>query len=256
MNYLRMFAFASMTLAAVNLAKAEQFSVLVFTKTAAWHHDSSAAGVAGIEQLGKLHDFGVFWTEDANRVFNDKELAKFKVIIFLSTSGDILTPPQKAAFQKFIRAGGGFVGIHGASDTEYQWEWYTKLVGRMFYIHPTVQTAIVQVEDYHFPGMERFPKRFLATDEWYEFQPEVVPGLHYLLTVDERTYQTHVVWDNPAKEGKGMGAFHPIAWYHEFDGGRSFYTAMGHLAAKYSDEAFMNHIYGGIYWAATGKMIE
>ncbi len=236
--------------------RAGQFSVLLFSKTAGWHHDSISAGVAAIEALGKLHDFNVFWTEDAHRVFNDKELAKYKVVVFLNTTGDILDDGQKAAFEKFIRAGGGFVGIHSAADTEYHWVWYTRMVGRMFHIHPPVQTAVVQVEDRNFPGMERFPKRFLATDEWYEFQAPLSDKLHYLLSVDEKSYDPKVVWVDQKREGKGMGAFHPISWYQEYEGGRAFYTAMGHLPAVYGDAAFLHHIFGGIYWAATGNLFK
>ena len=242
-----------LALVASSSAMAEQFSVLLFSKVGGWHHNSINAGVTAIQALGQLHDFNVFWTEDANRVFNDKELAKYKVVIFLLTSGDVLNDEQQASMEKFIRAGGGFVGIHSASDTEYNWPWYTKMVGHMFHIHPPVQTATVKVEDYNFPGMDRFPKRFLATEEWYEFEPSLSDNLHYLMSVDEKTYKPNAAWPDRHLEGKGMGAFHPISWYHEYDGGRAFYTALGHLPATYSDAAFMHHVYGGIYWAATGN---
>jgi type 1 glutamine amidotransferase len=231
-------------------AETEQFSVLLFSKTAGWHHESILAGVEAIRKLGELHDFNVFWTEDANRVFKDEELKKYKVVIFLSTTGDILNDEQQAAFERYIKAGGGFVGIHAAADTEYGWPWYNKMVGHMFHIHPLVQTATIKVEDPNFPGMDRFPKRFLWTDEWYEFDA-ARSKLHYLLSVDEKTYKPYAKWDT--KEGKGMGSFHPLAWYQEYDGGRAFYTALGHLSAAYSDASFMHHIYGGIYWAATGN---
>ena len=240
-----------LALVASTPAVAEQFSVLLFTKTADWHHDSVAAGVTAIQELGKLHDFKVFWTDDAKRHINDKELAKYKVVIFLLTTGDILNDEQQAAFERYIRAGGGFVGIHSASDTEYDWEWYTKMVGYMFHIHPAVQTAVLKVEDYNFPGMDRFAKRFLATEEWYEFGPRKSDNLKFLLSVDEKTYKPAAKWAD--KEGKGMGDFHPISWYHEYDGGRAFYTELGHLPATYSDANFMHHVYGGIYWAATGN---
>ena len=240
-----------LALVASTSALAEQFSVLLFSKTAGWHHDSINAGVTAIQELGKLHDFNVFWTEDANRVFNDKELAKYKVVIFLLTTGDVLNDEQQAAFEKFIRAGGGFVGIHSAADTEYGWPWYTKMVGHMFHIHPPVQTAVLQVLDYNFPGMDRFAKRSLVTEEWYEFQAPLSDKLKYLLSVDEKTYKPAANWGT--KQGKGMGDFHPVAWYQEYDGGRAFYTALGHLPATYSDAAFMHHVYGGIYWAATGN---
>jgi len=123
-------------------------------------------------------------------------------------------------------------------------------VGHMFHIHPLVQTATIKVEDPNFPGMDRFAKRFLWTEEWYEFDAPR-SKLHYLLSVDEKTYKPYANWGK--KEGKGMGAFHPLAWYQEYDGGRAFYTALGHLPGSYSDANFLHHIYGGIYWAATGN---
>jgi uncharacterized protein len=229
---------------------AEQFRVLVFTKNAGWHHESINAAVTALEDLGKLHDFGVFWTEDAKRVMKDSELAKYKVVVFLLTTGDILDEEQKAAFERFIRAGGGFVGIHSAADTEAGWAWYGKLVGRRFHIHPAIQTATVVVNERNFPGMDRFPKRFLFTEEWYEFGPPLSDDLTTLLSVDEQTYKPEA--QGGGRKGVGMGANHPVSWYHRFDGGRSFYTALGHLPGTYRDAAFLHHVYGGIYWAATG----
>jgi type 1 glutamine amidotransferase len=235
---------------AVTAAHAEQFSVVLFSQTAGWHHESIHEGVDAVRNLGALHDFKVFWTEDPKRVFNDTELKKYKVVIFLCTTGDVLNDEQQAAFERYMKAGGGFVGIHSATDTEYGWPWYTKMVGHMFHIHPAVQTATIKVEDYNFPGMDRFPKRFLFTEEWYEFDASRSDKLHYLLSVDETTYKPYAKWG--PKEGKGMG-FHPLAWYQEYDGGRAFYTALGHIPATYSDQNFLHHMYGGIYWAATGN---
>ena len=235
---------------ATSAAHAEQFSVLLFSKTAGWHHESILEGVTAIRNLGKLHDFNVFWTEDPKRVFNDTELKKYKAVIFLSTTGDALNDDQQAAFERFIKAGGGFVGIHAAADTEYEWPWYTKMVGHMFHVHPAVQSAVIKVENANFPGMERFPKRFLFTEEWYQYDASRSDKLRYLLSVDEKTYKAGV---KGPKETKGMGDFHPIAWYQEYDGGRAFYTGLGHLPATYGDAAFMHHVYGGIYWAATGN---
>lgn len=242
---------ALMGAAAASSVVAQQFRAALFTKTDGWHHDSINAGVTAVQQLAKLHDFEVFWTEDASRVFTDEQLKKYQVVIFLLTTGDVLNPDQQAAFERYLRAGGGFVGVHSASDTEYEWPWFTKMVGHMFHIHPAVQTATVEVKERNFPGMDRFAKRFLFTDEWYEFDAPRTDSLRYLLTVDEATFKPAANWG--VKQGDGMGEFHPIAWYQEYDGGRAFYTALGHLPATYSDTDFLHHIYGGIYWAATGN---
>jgi type 1 glutamine amidotransferase len=235
------------SLLAVPAAHAAQFKVLLFTKTAGWHHDAVHAGVGAVQELGKLHDFEVFWTADANRVMNDRELSKYQAVIFLLTTGDILDEQQQAAFERYIRKGGGFVGVHSASDTEYGWPWYTRMVGHMFKVHPEVQTAVLQVRERNFPGMERFAPRSLHTEEWYEFGPATSDRLTYLLTVDESTYRPETA------KGKGMGAFHPVSWYQPYDGGRAFYTALGHMTATYRDPVFLHHLYGGIYWAATGR---
>lgn len=231
----------------------QQFNVLLYTGTQGFHHQSQLEGVTAMRQLADKHFFKLDWQEDPG-VFNDKNLEQFQVIVFLSTTGDLFNAEQKAAIEKFIQSGKGFVGIHSASDTEYNWEWFTKLVGRSFHIHPVNQTAELQVLSRKFPGLERMPDRFLWTDEYYEFGPEKIKGLNYILAVDEKTYDPNANWG--VKSGKGMGKFHPMAWYHEYDGGRSFYTALGHIPATYSDTIFLEHIYGGIYWAATGKGLK
>ncbi len=183
-------------------------------------------------------------------MFADDRLKNYDVIVFLNTTADILNDDQQAAMERFIQSGKGFVGIHSASDTEYDWDWYTKMVGRTFHIHPAIQTAEVEVLDRKFPGLERMPDRFLWTDEYYEFGAERIDSLNYILAVDENTYDPVADWGQVA--GKGMG-FHPIAWYHEYDGGRAFYTGLGHMPSTYQDKMFLEHIYGGVYWAATGK---
>ncbi len=231
-------------------AFSQQFKALLFTKTDGFHHESILAGVEAIKLLASRHHFAVDWQENAG-VFNDKALENYKVVIFLNTTGNVLNDQQQAAFEKFIKAGKGYVGIHSASDTEYDWPWYTKMVGMMFKIHPQNQTAYLKVEDSNFPGMERFPKRFLWTDEWYQYGDRKADDLKVLITVDEKTYDPYAKWGD--NEGKGMGAVHPISWYHPYDGGRAFYTGLGHIPLTFSDQTFLDHIYGGIYWAATGK---
>jgi type 1 glutamine amidotransferase len=231
-------------------AQQKQFKALLVTTTKGWHHESLHSGVLAIQQLGVRNFFDVALFENPNG-FTDKYLEQFQVVIFLNTTGDILDSAQQKVMERFIRSGKGFVGIHSASDTEYDWDWYTKLVGRMFHIHPVIQTAKLNIVDETFPGLQGFAGGKLWTDEWYEFGPEKIAGLKYILAVDETSYDPKVQWGE--KKGVGMGKLHPVAWYHNYDGGRSFYTALGHMPAIFSETAYLNHLYAGIFWAATGK---
>lgn len=242
------------TISFVSPVFAEQFNVLLITKTAGWHHEAIHEGVAAMRALANKHHFKLTWEENVGKEINDESLKKYDVVVFMLTTADALNDEQQAAMERFIQSGKGYVGIHSAADTEYDWEWYTKLVGHMFHIHPVIQTAELNVVSREFPGVERMPDTFLWTDEWYEYGPATVKGLKYILAVDEKTYDTNVQWGQ--KVGKGMGKFHPIAWYHEYDGGRSFYTGLGHVPALYSDILLQEHLYGGIYWAATGKGLK
>src|SRR3954454_7582220 len=157
----------------------KQFKVLMVTTTRGWHHESVHAGVLAIQQLATRNFFDAVLWEDPNG-FTDKYLQQFQAVIFLNTTGDIFDTAQQKVMERFIQSGKGFVGIHSASDTEYDWDWYTKLVGRMFYIHPVVQTARVNILDTSFPGLQGFNGNKLWTDEWYEFGPEKTSGLNYI----------------------------------------------------------------------------
>jgi len=232
-------------------AKAQkQFKALLVTTTRGWHHESLHAGVLAIQQLGVKNFYDVVLFEDP-KAFTDKYLEQFKVVIFLNTTGDIFDTAQQKVMERYIQSGKGFVGVHSATDTEYDWDWYTKLVGRMFHIHPTIQSARVNILDTEFPGLQGFTGNKWWTDEWYEFGPEKVNDLHYILGIDETSYNPKVQWGE--KKGLGMGKLHPVSWYHNFDGGRSFYTALGHLPVIFSDPVFLQHLNAGIFWAATGK---
>jgi hypothetical protein len=231
-------------------AQSKQFKALMVTTTNGWHHEAVHYGVIALKELAVKNYFDVVLLEDPNG-FTDKYLSQFQVVIFLHTTGNILDSSQQKVMERFIQSGKGFVGIHSASDTEYDWEWYTKLVGRMFHIHPAIQTAKLNIIDSSFPGLQGFSNNKLWTDEWYEFGPEKIAGLNYILAVDETSYNPKVQWGD--KKGLGMGKLHPVSWYHNYDGGRAFYTALGHLPAIYSDDAFLNHLYAGILWAATSK---
>jgi uncharacterized protein len=229
----------------------KQFKALIVTTTRGWHHESLHAGVLALQDLGRKNFFDAVLWEDPNG-FTDQFLSQFQVVIFLNTTGDIFDSAQQKVMERFIQSGKGYVGIHSATDTEYDWDWYNKLVGRMFHIHPTIQTARLIVADTTFPGLQGFANNKLWTDEWYEFGPEKVNDLHYILAIDESSYNPKADWGARGK-GVGMGKFHPLAWYHNFDGGRAFYTELGHMPTDFSDPIFLNHLYAGIFWAATGR---
>jgi cytochrome c len=215
-----------------------RFAILIFSKTSAFRHDSIPDGIAAIRELGKAHGFAVDSTEDAAR-FTDGELPRYKVVVFLNTTGDILDDTQKSAFERYIRAGGGFVGIHSASDTEYGWAWYGRLVGAYFASHPAIQPATVLVEDLGHASTEGLPATWQRTDEWYNFRSNPRGHVHVLATLDEASYS-----------GGKMGADHPIAWCQAIDGGRSWYTAMGHTKESYAEPLYRLHLLGGIESAA------
>ena len=121
----------------------KQFKALLITTTRGWHHESLHYGVVALEELAKKEFFDIELWQDPNG-FTDNYVKQFDVIIFLNTTGDIFDSAQQKVMERFIKSGKGYVGIHSASDTEYDWDWYTKLVGRMFYIHPTIQTRQIQ----------------------------------------------------------------------------------------------------------------
>ncbi|TYK67246.1 ThuA domain-containing protein [Colwellia echini] len=233
-----------------NNVSAKQFNALLFTKTDGWHHSSVLEGVSAIKKIAQTHHFDVSWQEDAAQ-FNTDNLAKYDVVIFLLTTGDVLNAKQQQAFKAFIQQGKGFVGIHSAADTELEWSWYKELVGRTFVIHPAIQTAKVSVINKDFPGVEQMPSTFLWTDEYYQYSKPHSDKLNYILSVDEDTYSPDADWGEVKSDG--MGDFHPMAWFQNYDGGRSFYSGLGHLPENYSQPMFLSHLYGGIYWAATGK---
>jgi type 1 glutamine amidotransferase len=212
--------------------------LLVFSKTGGFRHASIKDGIAALKRLAAEHNVVADFTEDAT-VFTDANLARYNAVVFLLTSGNILDNEQKAAFERYIQAGGGYVGVHSASDTEHHWSWYGKLVGAFFLSHPRIQQATIDVVDRNTPSTSMLPARWVRTDEWYNFATNPHGSVHVLMTVDEKTYQ-----------GGTMGAYHPIAWYHEYDGGRAWYTALGHTSESYSEPLFLAHLWGGIVYAA------
>jgi type 1 glutamine amidotransferase len=189
------------------------------------------------ERLARLNGFRVTATEDSS-AFETEKLARYRVVVFLNTTGDVLDEAQQDALRAYVEGGGGFVGLHAASDTEYGWPWYGQLVGAWFARHPAIQKARLTRKDGSHRAVRFLGKTWMRKDEWYDFK-HMKPGLSYLLFVDEKSYQ-----------GGGMGDEHPIAWCQEMGRGRSFYTAMGHTRESYVEPLFVRHVLEGLYWAA------
>ncbi|HZW08841.1 MAG TPA: ThuA domain-containing protein [Phycisphaerales bacterium] len=217
---------------------ADAFRVLVYSRTAGFRHGNIPDGIEAIEKLGEEHGFGVDATEDPTR-FTEENLDQYAAVVFLSTTGDVLDPEQEKAFEAYIAKGRGYVGIHAAADTEYDWPWYGELVGGYFQSHPAVQAADVRVEDREHPSTRHLPEIWRRTDEWYNYRENPRGKVHVLLTLDESSY-----------ENGEMGEDHPIAWCREFGGGRAWYTGGGHTSESFAEPDFLAHIVGGIRWAA------
>lgn len=214
--------------------------ILVFTKTAGFRHESIPAAVKAVRELGVVGGFAVDVTEDS-AAFSDANLTRYDAVVFLLTTGDVLNENQEHAFERSIRRGRGFAGVHSAADTEYGWAWYGGLVGAYFQSHPQVQSARVGVVDRRHASTARLPRQWVRTDEWYNFARNPRADVHVLATVDEASY---------APGPGAMGPDHPVAWAHRYQGGRAWYTAGGHREEAYSEPLFRRHLLGGIRWAA------
>lgn len=215
--------------------------LLVFSKTGGFRHASIPDAIAALRKLAASQNVAVDFTEDAS-VFTTANLSRYNAVVFLLTTGEILNTSQQAAFEQYIRQGGGYAGVHSATDTEYSWPWYGQLVGAFFdrvHGHSHIVQATVDVIDHSHLSTSMLSATWVRTDEWYNFASNPRDRVHVLLTVDEKTYH-----------GGVMGTFHPIAWYHSFDGGRSWYTAMGHTSESYQEPLFLAHLWGGILYAA------
>jgi type 1 glutamine amidotransferase len=233
----------------------KRFSALIFSKTAAFRHTQCIPqGTVAIAQMGAQRGFEVDATEDAS-LFTDANLAKYDVVIFLCTTGDVLNATQQAAFERYIQAGGGYAGIHSASDTEYDWPWYGGLVGAYFRDHPGVpgvnsqfQVASMNVEDRKSAATKRLPRRWTREEEWYNFRTNPRDTVHVLLSVDESTYDPR---GYSVPGGSPPMGDHPISWCQPYDGGRAFYTALGHKGDYWDEPLLLSHVLGGIEMAAS-----
>ncbi|MER7176634.1 ThuA domain-containing protein [Streptomyces mesophilus] len=214
------------------------YKVLVFSKTAGFRHSSIDEGLTALRSLGAANNFTVDATENA-AAFTTANLGQYKAVVFLSTTGDVLDGAQQTAFEGYIKGGGGYVGIHAAADTEYDWPFYAGLAGALFQSHPAIQTATVKVEDRAHDATAHLPTTWQRTDEWYNYRSNPRTSAHVLASLDESSYS-----------GGSMFGDHPIAWCKDYQGGRAFYTGGGHTEGSFSETAFTRHLLGGIRWAA------
>ncbi len=219
-------------------AHAASFEVLVFSKTAGFRHDAIPAGIDALRTLGGQNDFSVTATEDAG-AFTSANLAGYEAVVFLNTTGDVLNAAQQTALQSYVDSGGGYLGVHAAADTEYDWPYYGQLVGAWFQSHPAIQQATIRTEDRTHPATSHLGATWTRTDEWYNYRANPRPRVHVLQTLDESTYS-----------GGSMGADHPITWCHRQGQGRSFYTGLGHTVESYADPAFRSLLLGGVRYTA------
>jgi uncharacterized protein len=222
----------------VSQAADPPYRVLVFSKTAGFRHDSIPAGIAAFRSLGTTNNFTVDATEDAN-AFTTANLANYKAVVFMSTTGDVLNPTQQTAFETYIKGGGGYLGVHAAADTEYDWPFYGGLVGAYFSSHPAIQQVTVRVDDRTNPATTGLPAAWVRTDELYNYRTNPRGVVKVLARLDESTYS-----------GGTMGTDHPIIWCQQYQGGRSFYTGLGHTIESYSDPLFRGVLLGGLRYAA------
>ncbi|MEU0836502.1 ThuA domain-containing protein [Streptomyces sp. NPDC005969] len=212
--------------------------VLVFSKTAGFRHDAIPEGIAALKELGATSNITVDSTEAAGQ-FTASNLARYDAVVFLSTTGDVLNSDQQKAFEDYIAAGGGYMGVHAAADTEYDWSFYGGLVGAYFAGHPAIQPVTVRVEDHKHPATAHLDDAWNRTDELYNYRTNPRDKVKVLATLDETTYT-----------GGTMKGDHPITWCQTYQGGRSFYTGLGHTKASYAEPAFRQLLLGGVRYAA------
>jgi type 1 glutamine amidotransferase len=267
-------ALAVPVLATAPAASAQQtaeYDVLVVGKTTGFRHSSIDEATTAIMALGEANGFtvdvwdpptpaGAFGPSPGQPLrtlpstpFTTQGLAKYETVVFVSTVDNtndldparatLLDASELAAFQGYIRGGGGFAGIHAATDSMHTVPWYGQLTGggARFRNHPAPQNAVLHVEDRTHPSTEMLPRAWSRFDEWYNFTANPRSSVHTLITLDESSY-------NP---GSGaMGADHPISWCQNFEGGRSWYEGGGHTEASYTEPLFLQHVLGGIEWSA------
>lgn len=251
MKRIMMLVAALMALLAPSAALADsQYKLLVLAIPNKYHYEYIPIARDSLEKMAKLHGFDLTFTNKPETFEGD--LSQYAAVMFLNTAGDELNEKQRANFEAYMRAGGNAVGVHKAIIIPHgNWPWYEKMIGRAFTIHPLVQTAVVDVIDPSFPATYALPRRWIWTDEFYVLANPYNVTINPVLNVDESTYDPTKIW--PGQVAKPMGKNHPMAWYHNYEKGRVFVTALGHNGEMYRDPTYLSMLMGGIYWAATGR---
>jgi len=227
-----------------------QYKLLVLSISNKYHYEYIPVARDSLEKLAKLHAFDMVWTNKTDAF--DGDLSQYAAVMFLNTPGEELTPAQRAKFEAYMRAGGNAVVVHRAAITPPgNWNWYEKLVGRSFVIHPMLQTGVVTVADAGFPATFGVPERWIWSDEFYVTRNPYNVRINPVLNVDETSYDPRKIW--PGQVSEPMGKDHPVAWWHSYERGRVFVTLLGHNVEMYRDPQYLSHLMGGIYWAATGR---
>jgi type 1 glutamine amidotransferase len=212
--------------------------VLMITTTAAFRHDSIPTAQQVMTDLAaRSGEFTITVTEDLSTI-SEPRLAQTHVLMFALTTGELpLSDVQKSAIVAFVNNGGGFIGIHSATDTLYQWPDYGRIVGAYFKEHPWTQEAAVTVEDRSHPITASLGPSFRLLEEYYTFQQNPRASVHVLLSLDAASV--------------GAQGDYPLAWTQTIGGGRSYYNALGHFESTWRDAGFQNQIRNAIRWAAS-----
>lgn len=231
------------TLSCRDSATEKKLEIMVFSKTNGYRHESIESGISMLRDQSVRENWNVTFTEDSTH-FTDKQLQKYDVVVFLNPSGDGLNEDQQVAFERYIRSGKGFVGIHSSADFEYDWKFYGELNGAHFKVHPPTQKGRVLIENTDHPAMEPFKgmESYEVTDEWYTFRENPRSKVNVLMTLDESSIAQ---FDN---DDWRMGD-HPLVWWHEYEGSRAFYSGFGHPHEAYKDPVLVEHYTKAINWA-------
>lgn len=221
-------------------------NVLVYSSTNGFRHKCIPIALQTLSEIAETENWTIYQTEDS-LFFTANNLAKFDVLVFLQTSGDILGSEQKQMVETFVETGSGLVTIHSGTITEYNWEWYGKAIGAYFIGHPPVQQARLVIEDKNHPATSFFPAdTWVIEDEWYSFDRNPRNDVHVLISIDESSY--NVNGNRKADRPDLRMGDHPLVWYRFVGDGRVFQTALGHPVELYADTLFRKHLAGAINW--------